>query len=204
MKRLSIHPLTPQNRLIQQTARLLEEGAIAAIPTDSCYALVTLLGNHENMRRIRLIRDLDQDRLFTLLCQDLSNLSVYAKVSNFAFRLIKKCTPGAYTFILPASSKVPKNHLENKRKEIGLRIPDHSTTQMLLQQLNAPLLSVSIRLDEHYHELSEADAIEQEIGHAIDVLLDCGNCGTQETTIIQFDKDIPSIIRQGKGAVPWN
>ena len=204
MKKFIIHPQSPQQRLISQTADALLNGAVIAIPTDSRYALATCLGNFDGMKRVRQIRQLDEDRLFTLVCKDLSNLSLYTKVHNSAFRLIRACTPGPYTFILPASSQVPKKLLETKRKEIGLRIPDNAVVQSLLEELDVPLVSVSIQLDDEYANSHEADAIEHHMGSAIDILLDCGDCGVEETTVVRWTDDLPEVIRHGKGKVTWN
>ena len=141
-----LHPQNPQPRLIAQAVEILRNGGVVAYPTDSSYALGCMLGNKDAQDRIRAIRGVDEDHLFTLVCRNLSELAVYAQVDNSQFRLLKANTPGQYTFILKATREVPRRLQHPKRSTLGLRVPDHAVTQVLLEALDEPMLSMSLQL----------------------------------------------------------
>lgn len=194
-----IHPDNPQPRLIKQACEIIRRGGLVVYPTDSGYALGCYLGDKNAMDRIRRLRQLDDDHNFTLVCRDLSELSVYAKVNNSVFRLLKAHTPGPYTFILPATKEVPRRLQHAKRKTIGLRIPTHNIALALLEELNEPLMSSTLILPGDVLPMTEADEIADAIGKQVDLIIDGGACGAEPTTVVEFIDDVPEIIRSGMG-----
>lgn len=195
----AIHPDNPQARLLRQAVTLIEEGGLIVYPTDSGYALGCKLGNKSALERIKLLRQLGKDHNMTLVCRDLSQLSMYAKVSNPIFRLLKAFTPGAYTFILNATQEVPRLMLHPKRKTLGLRVPEHTITLSLLECLDAPLMSTTLILPGAKAPLSEPEAIKDLLGNHIDLLIDGGSCGQEPTTVVDLTGDYPLVLRKGKG-----
>lgn len=195
----AIHPDNPQARLLRQAALLIQEGGIVVYPTDSGYALGCRLGHKASLERIRNLRQLDKHHNMTLVCRDLSQISKYAHISNTIFRLLKAFTPGAYTFILTATREVPKLMLHPSRKTLGLRIPDNTITQALLDCLEEPLLSTSLILPGALAPLSQPEAIKDILGDKIDLLIDGGDCGHEPTTVVDLTGDYPIILREGKG-----
>lgn len=195
----AIHPDNPQARLLRQAAAVLEERGLIVYPTDSGYAFGCLLGNKAALERIRLLRQLSKHHNMTLMCRDLSQLGTYAKVSNPIFRLLKAFTPGAYTFILTATSEVPRLMLHPKRKTLGLRVPNNTVTLSLLELLDAPLMSTSLILPGATVPLSEPEAIRDVLGAQVDLIIDGGNCGYQPTTVVDLTGDYPVILREGSG-----
>jgi len=195
-----IHPENPQGRLIRQAVAIIQEGGVIAYPTDSCYALGCHLGDKKAMDRISRIRQIGPTHNFTLVCKDLSDISLYARVNNAAFRLLKSLTPGPYTFILKATNEVPRRLQNPKRKTIGIRIPDNAICQSLLEELDQPLMSSTLILPEK--ELPETDPFEirEQLEHAVDLIIDGGHCGFEPTTVVlmQDDGDI-DILRKGRG-----
>ncbi len=196
---LHIHPDNPQARLLSKVADIVRNGGLVAYPTDSAYALGCHLGDKDAVDRIRRIRDLDKHHNFTLVCRDLSELGSYAKVDNQVFRLLKAHTPGPYTFILNATSEVPRRLMHPKRKTIGLRVPDNAITQGLLAELGEPLMSVTLILPGDEYPLSDPDDIRDRLGARIDALVD-GGCGSLEpTTVIDLSGAEPQLLRRGMG-----
>ncbi len=196
---LHIHPDNPQARLLSKVADIVRKGGLVAYPTDSAYALGCHLGDKEAVDRIRRIRELDKHHNFTLVCRDLSELGNYAKVDNQVFRLLKAHTPGPYTFILNATSEVPRRLMHPKRKTIGLRVPDNAITQGLLAELGEPLMSVTLILPGDAYPLSDPDDIRDRLGTRIDALVD-GGCGSLEpTTVIDLSGTEPQLLRRGMG-----
>ena len=195
----AIHPDNPQARLLRKAVACVEEGGLIAYPTDSGYALGCRLGNKAGLERIRRLRQLDKHHNMTLVCQDLSDLGLYAKVSKTIFRLLKAFTPGSYTFILNASADVPRLMLHPKRKTLGLRVPDNLITLSLLECMEAPLMSTTLILPNSNAPLGEPDAIKDLLGHQIDLIIDGGNCGYEPTTIVDLTGDFPVVLREGKG-----
>ncbi|AHN29583.1 MULTISPECIES: L-threonylcarbamoyladenylate synthase [Snodgrassella] len=194
----AIHPTDPQERLINQAADIVRGGGVIVYPTDSCYALGCLPGNKQAMERILRIRGIDQKHHLTLMCHDLSQLGVYARVDNSQFRLLKAATPGSYTFILQATKEVPARTLHPKRKTIGLRVPDNRIALALLQNLNEPMLSCTLMLPHDDEPLTDPYDIRDQLEHEVDLVIDGGWCGTEPTTVIDMTEDI-TLIRQGKG-----
>ncbi len=196
---LTIHPENPQPRLIQQAALALKKGSVIAYPTDSAYALGCRIGDAAAMERLRKIRDADQSHFFTLICRDISEIARYALIENWAFRLIKKHTPGPYTFVLKASSEVPKRLLHPKRKEIGVRIPKNSIVLALLEALNEPILSTTLILPKETEPLWESEIILERMPSLVNMIIDGGNCSPTPTSIIDLSKQSPHILREGSG-----
>ena len=195
----AIHPDNPQSRLLRQAANVVEEGGVVVYPTDSGYALGCGLGKKLAFERIRCLRHLDKNHNMTLVCRDLSQLGTYAKVSNPIFRLLKALTPGAYTFVLNATSEVPKRMLHPKRKTLGLRIPEHKITLALLEHLDAPLMSATLILPAAIAPMSEPAAIWDLLGEQVDLIIDGGSCGQEPTTVVDLTGTVPVLIRIGKG-----
>ncbi|WP_253776706.1 L-threonylcarbamoyladenylate synthase [Goodfellowiella coeruleoviolacea] len=194
-----VHPDNPQRRTINQVVELLRGDGLIAYPTDSCYALGCQLGNREGIDRIKSIRHLDDRHHFTLVCQDFAQLGQLVHVDNAVFRLIKAATPGSYTFILPATKEVPRRLLHPKKKTVGVRIPDHTVAQALLAELGEPLLSSTLLLPDEDEPLTHGWEIKDRLDHAVDAVLDSGDCGTEPTTVIDFSGDEPEIVRYGAG-----
>jgi tRNA threonylcarbamoyl adenosine modification protein (Sua5/YciO/YrdC/YwlC family) len=196
-KLFEIHPLNPQLRLIKQVADELHKGSIIVYPTDSGYALGTTLGNKAGLERIRQIRSLSKRHDFTLMMRDLAHIGEYAKLDNNAFRLLKKILPGAYTFILEGTRDVPKRLLHEKKKTIGLRISHHGVVQALLDELNEPMMSVSLILEGH--EFYDIDDVRDAVENRVDVIIDDGYCPPEPTTVIDLSGVGIEIIRRGAG-----
>ncbi|MBX2870279.1 MAG: threonylcarbamoyl-AMP synthase [Acidiferrobacterales bacterium] len=194
-----IHPDNPQRRLIHQSVEILRRGGVIAYPTDSSYALGCTIGNKDAMERIRRIRDVDADHNFTLVCRDLSELSVYAKVDNDMYRLLKRFTPGPYTFILAATREVPRRLQHPKRKTIGLRVPDFPIVGALLSELNEPLMSSTLIMPGESLPLNDAEEIREVLEHHVDMVIDGGPCDLAPTTVVDLVEGIPTVMRLGKG-----
>jgi tRNA threonylcarbamoyl adenosine modification protein (Sua5/YciO/YrdC/YwlC family) len=198
-----IHPTHPQPRLIRQAVSIVREGGVVAYPTDSCYALGCLMGDKAAQERIRRIRQVDHRHHFTLVCRDLSEIAIYARVSNADYRLLKSLTPGAYTFLLRATHEVPRRLQNPKRKTIGIRVPDHPVAQALLEELNEPLMSSTLLLPGEDLPMTEPYEIRERLEHEVDLVIDGGLCGTEPTTVIDLAGDHPELVRQGKGSIEW-
>lgn len=196
-----IHPDNPQARLIKRAAELIREGAVVIYPTDSAYALGCHLGDRKALDRIMQLRAVDKHHNFTLTCRDLSELGTYAKVDNSTFRLLKANTPGAYTFVLPGTSEVPKRLLHEKRKSIGLRIPDNRIALALLEELDEPLLTSTLILAGDSEPLNDPYDIRDRLEHQVDLIIDGGYCGLAPTTVVDLRDGAPVILREGAGSV---
>lgn len=195
-----VHPETPQARLIKQAVDIIHNGGVVVFPTDSSYAIGCQLEDKQALDRIKHIRQLDDQHHMTLMCQTLSHLGTYAKLhDNHLFRLIKSHTPGPYTFILPATKDVPRRLQHPKRKSIGVRIPDCQITQALLKELDEPLMSCSMILPGEDYPLPNAHEVRNRLEHQVDLIIDGGACGLQETSVIDCMNDEPRILREDKG-----
>lgn len=194
-----IHPENPQPRLISQAVDYLNKGGVIVYPTDSGYALGCRLEDKSAMERICRLRQLDGNHHFTLMCRDLSELSVYAQVDNSAFRLIKNNTPGCYTFLLKATKEVPRRLMNEKRKTIGLRVTAHTVAQALLEALNEPLMSTTLMLPGNEFAESDPEDIQDSIGKQVDLILNGGTIGQQPTTVVDLTGPAPEVIRVGSG-----
>ena len=194
-----IHPLNPQPRLIQQAVTIIQQGGVIAYPTDSSYALGCHIGDKSAMEKIRRIRRVDDRHNFTLVCRDLSEIALYARVSNSDYRILKAHTPGPYTFILEASREVPRRLQNPKRKTIGLRIPDHVITQALLEQLGEPLMSSTLILPGAELPMSDPHEIRERLEHDVDLVIDGGPCGLEPTTVVILENGEAEVARVGCG-----
>lgn len=194
-----IHDQNPQLRLVKQVVEAIERGSVVIFPTDSGYAIGCGLGDKQALDRIRAIRKLDEKHNFTLLCRDLSEIGSYAKVDNVNYRLLKQHTPGSYTFILKATSEVPKRLMHPKRKTIGIRVPDNAIAMAILEELGAPLMSVSLIMPGDDTPLIDPYEIRDLLSNQVDLIIDGGFCGFAATTVVELFDDMPNILRYGQG-----
>ncbi len=197
----AIHPDNPQARLLRQASTIIKNDGLIVYPTDSGYALGVALGNRRALERARKLRQLDKEHNMTLVCRDLSDLSTYAKVSNPVFRLLKALTPGAYTFILPATREVPKRLFHKGRRTIGIRVPNNAIALSLLEVVEEPILSTTLRLPGAEHPMSQPEAIRDLLGSQVDLIIDGGHCGYEPTTVVDLSTDELVILREGKGDI---
>ncbi len=195
---LDIHPVDPQPRLIAQAVAVLREDGLIAYPTDSGYALGIQLGNRDGLERIRSIRQLDDKHHFTLVCRDFAQLGQLVHIDNAAFRAIKAATPGPYTFILPATSEVPKRLMHPKKRTVGVRIPDHTLVQALLAELGEPILSSTLLLPGQDEALTEGWLVQDELDQLLDAVL-AGESGSLPTTVVDFTSGASEVTRYGSG-----
>jgi tRNA threonylcarbamoyl adenosine modification protein (Sua5/YciO/YrdC/YwlC family) len=194
-----VHPDNPQGRLIKQAVSIINDGGVIVYPTDSGYALGCHLGDKKALEKLCSIRDIDKSHNFTLLCQDLSQLSEYTTVDNTAYRLLKNNTPGAYTFILKGSKEVPKRLLNPKKRSIGIRIPDNNIAQALLAELGEPIMSTSLILPCEQTTENDPEHIRDILEHQVDLIIHGGYLGEHPTTVIDFSNDGIEIMRVGEG-----
>jgi tRNA threonylcarbamoyl adenosine modification protein (Sua5/YciO/YrdC/YwlC family) len=196
-----LHPVTPQTRLIRRAAEIVRTGGVIAYPTDSCYALGCHIGDKDALERVRRIRQADRNHHFTLVCRNLADVGRFAKLDTWQFRLIKACTPGPYTFLLPATTETPRRLQHERRRTIGVRIPDHPVPLLLLEELGEPLMSSTLMLPGDALPLTDGREIRTRLEHVIDAVLDGGNCGVEPTTVIDLAVSPPVVVRVGKGPV---
>ncbi len=201
MLHLRVHPENPQPRLITQAVERIRAGDVVVYPTDAAYAIGCQIGNKNAMERIAQIRGLGPKHQYAIMCSDLSDIATYAKVDNAMYRLLKANTPAITTFILPATSEVPRRLMHPKRKTIGLRIPSNPICQMLLQELGEPLLTSTLILPGQEDPLDDPYEIEQQLGKRIDVFIDGGFGMLSTTSIVDLSGENPEIIRYGEGNV---
>ena len=194
-----VHPRDPQPRLVRQAADILHAGGIAALPTDSSYALACHLDDKQAAERLRRIRGIDDKHHLTLLCSDLSQLANYARVDNRQYRLLKLATPGPYTFILEATKEVPRRVSHPSRRTIGLRVPDHKVAQALLDTLGQPLLATTLIPPGEHEPLNDPQAIRARFEKQLQAVLDAGACPMEPTTVIDLTGDEPLLVRRGRG-----
>ena len=194
-----VHPVNPQARLIKQAAQIIHDGGIVALPTDSSYALVCHLDDKGAVERLRRIRGIDEKHHLTLLCRDLSELGVYARVDNRQFRLLKAATPGPFTFILEATKVVPRRLSHPSRKTIGLRVPEDNIMNALLAELDQPLLGSTLIMPGETEALNDADIICERLGKQLELIIDGGACCMEPTTVIDLTGDQAVLVRQGRG-----
>jgi tRNA threonylcarbamoyl adenosine modification protein (Sua5/YciO/YrdC/YwlC family) len=194
-----IHPDNPQPRLITQAAQIVKNGGIVALPTDSCYALVCQLDDKDAVTHLRRIRNVDDKHHLTLLCRDLSEIALYARVDNSQYRLLKAATPGPYTFILEATKEVPRRLSHPSRKTIGLRVPENAIACALMETLGEPLLGTTLILPDESQPLTDPDEIRERLTKVVDLVIDGGACSLQPTTVIDLTGAEPVLVRQGRG-----
>jgi tRNA threonylcarbamoyl adenosine modification protein (Sua5/YciO/YrdC/YwlC family) len=194
-----IHPDNPQPRLVKRAVEIVRAGGVMAYPTDSSYAIGCHIGDKGAMERIRRIRGVDDRHNFTLVCRDLSEVALYARLSNADYRILRTYTPGPYTFILPATREVPRRLQNPRRKTIGLRVPQHAIAQALLAELREPLMSSTLILPGDEWPLNEPETIRHRLEHQLDLVIDGGNCGLEPTTVLVLEDGVSHITRRGRG-----
>jgi tRNA threonylcarbamoyl adenosine modification protein (Sua5/YciO/YrdC/YwlC family) len=198
---LELHPVDPQKRWLMRAAERVRAGDVIAYPTDSCYALGCHLGDKHAAERIREIRRFDRHHLFTLVCRDLAEIATYARVDNWQYRLLKALTPGPYTFVLEGTRELPRRLVHEKRKTIGIRVPEHRVAQSLLALLDEPLMSCTLQFPDAEDPVSDPKDYRAELDRQVDLVLDGGPCGLEPTTVIDLTGDAPVLVRQGRGDV---
>ncbi len=199
---LDIHPVNPQPRLIEQTVAILRDDGVIAYPTDSGYALGIQLGNRSGLDRMRTIRQLDEKHHFTLLCHDFAQMGPLVHLDNAVFRMVKAATPGPYTFILPATSDVPRRLMAPKKRTVGVRIPDHVLAHALLEALGEPLISTTLLLPDDAEPMTEGWRIKDELDQLLDAVIE-GEAGSLPTTVVDLSSGSPEITRYGAGDPSW-
>lgn len=200
MTYLEMHPVNPQVRFVNRTVELLRDGGVVAMPTDSGYAICTTMGNKEGMETIRRIRDLDEKHNFSFLCHNFSQLGSLVIVDNKAFRTIKALTPGPYTFILRGTKEVPRMTLNKKKQTVGVRIPEHTITQAVVEELGEPLLCSTLILPGETEAMWDGEAVHEAVGREVDLVIGgpVGNEGA--TTVVDFTEGYPEVVREGAGS----
>jgi len=198
---LELHPLNPQPRLIRRAADVVRAGGLIAYPTDSCYALGWHLGDTHALERVRRIRQADRHHHFTLVCASLAQIGRFARLETWQFRMLRTCLPGPYTFLLRATRATPRRLQHERRRTIGVRIPDHPVPRLLLAELGEPLMSSTLLFAADELPLTAGREIEARLGREIDAVLDGGDCGIEPTTVVDLSVTPPAIVRTGKGAL---
>jgi len=194
-----VHPQNPQPRLLRQAAQILHGGGVAAVPTDSSYALVCQLDDKAAAAQLRRLREVDDRHHLTLLCRDLSELASYARVDNRQYRLLKHATPGPFTFLLEATKEVPRRVSHPSRRTIGLRVPDHRVLQALLAEFGAPLVGTTLIPPGDTEPMNDPAAIRDRFQKTVQAVVDAGACPAQPTTVVDLTGDEPQLIRRGRG-----
>jgi tRNA threonylcarbamoyl adenosine modification protein (Sua5/YciO/YrdC/YwlC family) len=197
----SIHPTHPQLRLVRRAAQIVRDGGLIAYPTDSCYALGCHLGDARAVERLRRVRHMDARHNLTLMCRDLAEIAAYAIVDDAQFGLLKRATPGSYTFILRATREVPRRLAHPRRKTIGVRVPGHPVAHALLAELNEPMLSATLLLPGEPVPPSDPAQIRAALEHQVDLVVDAGSCGTEPSTVIDLTGAAATVVRAGKGSL---
>lgn len=200
-KLIEVHPGEPQPHRVQKIVERIRDGGLIAYPTDSSYAFGCRIGDRKPIELIHRIRRTDKRHNFTLVCADLSEISVYARVDNWAYRLIKSLTPGPYTFILPATRQLPKMLQNPKRRTIGIRVPDHPLVSAMLEELGEPIMSSTLSLPGDDRPLTDPLEIEERIGHEIEVIVDAGPTGIEPTSVLDLSSGAVDVLRAGRGDI---
>jgi tRNA threonylcarbamoyl adenosine modification protein (Sua5/YciO/YrdC/YwlC family) len=196
-----VHPINPQLRLMSRAAEIVRAGGIVVYPTDSSYAFGWHLGDKAALERVRQLRGIERDHDFTLACRDLSDIATYARVENWAYRLLKALTPGPYTFVLQATPQLPKRLQDPKRRSIGIRVPDHTIAQALLDALGEPLMSSTLLLPNDPYPLTDPEDIRDRLERQVDAIIDGGSCGIEPTSVLDLSGGDVKVVRKGKGDV---
>lgn len=200
-KLIEVHPSDPQPHRVKSIVEGIRQGDVIAYPTDSSYALGCRIGDRNAIKRIERIRKKDKRHNFTLVCADLSEISIYARVENWAYRLIKSLTPGPYTFILPATRQLPKILAHAKRRTIGIRVPNHPLAIAMLAELGEPIMSSTLMLPGDDRPLTDPTEIEVRIGHEIDAIVEAGPAGIEPTTVLDLSAGFVEVLRVGLGDI---
>ncbi|MFT3905206.1 MAG: L-threonylcarbamoyladenylate synthase [Steroidobacteraceae bacterium] len=198
----SIHPENPQARLVHRAVQIIRDGGVIAYPTDSCYALGCHIGDKNALERIARLRQADRHHHYTLVCRDLAEAARFVRIETWQFRLLKTATPGPFTFLLPATRETPRRLQHEKRRTVGIRIPDHPVPLALLAELGEPLMSSTLLLPGEELPLTDGAEIRERLEHQLDAVLDAGNCGLEPTTVVDLLEQPARVLRQGKGILP--
>lgn len=196
-----IHPVDPERRKIARVAEVIRKGGMVIYPTDSCYAFGFHMGDKAPAKEIQRIRQTSRTHNFTLVCRDLSEIASFAKVPNWCYRTLKAHTPGPYTFILQATRDVPRRLQNEKRKTIGIRVPDHAVPQALLTELGEPIMSSTLLLPGDELPMTDIDEMVRRLRGDVELIIDAGSCGIEPTTVVDLTGDFPVVLREGKGSV---
>ena len=196
---LHINPYNPQQRLIAKVATLLKQGGIVSYATDTFYGIGCDIMNKKAIEKIYRLKQRDKKKPFSFMCSDLKNISRYAKVSNYAYKTMRRLLPGPYTFVLEGSREVPKMML-TPRKTAGIRVPDHALCLALVRQLGNPILTTSATMGDGT-VFDDASLIHDHFGPRIDAVIDSGLVPGQPSSVVSLIGDVPEIIRQGAGDV---
>jgi tRNA threonylcarbamoyl adenosine modification protein (Sua5/YciO/YrdC/YwlC family) len=196
---LELHPVNPQVRLIRRAADMVRRGGLIAYPTDSCYAFGWHLGDKDALERVGRIRRVDRHHHYTLVCGTLAQVGHFAKLDTWQFRILKACLPGPYTFLLHATRETPRRLQHEKRRTIGVRIPDHPVPLMLLEELGEPIMSSTLLLPDEPEPLTRGIEIQTRLENELDAVLDGGDCGIEPTTVVDLSVTPPVVVREGKG-----
>lgn len=194
-----IHTVNPQSRLIKQAVEIIRNGGVIVYPTDSSYALGCHLGDKDALAKLRHVRRIDDKHNLTLVCRDLSEIAIYAKIENADYRILKSLTPGPYTFILNATHEVPRRLMHPKRRTIGIRVVDHPVVRALLEELGQPLMSCTLVMPGEEFPVTDAEDVRAALENQVDLIIDGGHCGHEPTTVIRLNEGVPQLRRQGKG-----
>lgn len=196
---LRLHASHPQQRLLREAAELLRNGGLIAYPTDATYAIGCRIGDQAALNRMRALRQLSSKHFFTLCCRDLSEISKYARVDNRNYRILKRHTPGPFTFVLPATRQAPRRLVHPRRRTIGLRVPQSPIALGLMEALGEPMMTTTLRLPGAEAPLTEAAEIRQALAHGLDLVVDGGSGGVELTTVVDLNANPPVLVRQGAG-----
>jgi len=195
----SVHPSHPQRRLLVRAAEIISTGGVVVYPTDTAYALGCHIGDKQSLERIRQIRRLGDQHHFTLTCRDLSEISLYARVNDANYRILKHLTPGPFTFVLPATREVPRRLVHPKRKTIGLRIPENTIALELLEILGEPMMTTTMRFPDQEVPFSDPQDIRTRLEQSVDLIIDGGPGDVEPTTVVDLTSALPEVTRQGLG-----
>ena len=195
----SVHPQTPQARLVRRAAEVVRAGGLIAYPTDTSYALGCRIGDRDAAERMRVLRELDPNHHFTLVCLTIAQAAQYARIDDTRFRIVKQAGAGDFVFILLATREVPRRLQHPRRRTIGIRLIGHPVAKALLEELGEPLLSSTLQLPEDLHPLNDGDEIVARLAGRIDLVLDAGPCGIEPSTVVDLTGQLPVVVREGKG-----
>lgn len=195
-----IHPTHPQKRLLTRAADIVRTGGLIVYPTDTAYALGCHIGDKKAVDRLEGLRRLDRDHMLTLACRDLSELSTYARVDNTGYRILKHYTPGPFTFVLPANRETPRRLMHEKRRTIGIRVPDHPVVRGLLEELGEPMLTTTMRLPGQELPMTDPHEMREQLERHVDLIIDGGHGGIAVTTLVDLSGPVPVVLRQGAGS----
>lgn len=198
-QRFVMHAENPQRRLVQQAAGILRDGGLMVYPTDSCYAFGCQMGARDAVARIERLRQTGKDHNFTLVCRDLSEIAAYARVEDWAYRLLRAHTPGPYTFILTATREVPRRLQNPRRRTIGIRVPDHPVPLTITEALGEPLISSTLILPDDPIPLTDPEQIYARLQGQVELVIESGNCSVEPTSVIDLTAGYPQVLRQGRG-----